>query len=110
MGSNLNVTVDNRMCAYHVWVDLSGSDCQGTNERLYKARIGWRRQISSPPGTNTFTDVPVSHPFFTAIEALAASEITTGCGGGKYCPDNFVTRGQMAAFLARALGLHWEGN
>ncbi len=108
-GTNLNVTVDNRRCAYHVWADLSGSQCQGTNERLYKARIGWNRQISSPPATNTFVDVPVSHPFFTAIEALAASEITTGCGGGRYCPDDFVTRGQMAAFLSRALGLHWEG-
>jgi hypothetical protein len=28
--------------------------------------------------------------------------ITGGCGGGKYCPDSNVTRGQMAAFLRRA--------
>jgi hypothetical protein len=28
--------------------------------------------------------------------------ITTGCGGGSYCPVNNVTRSQMAAFLARA--------
>ena len=39
------------------------------------------------------------------IEALAASGITSGCGGTSYCPDNPVTRGQMAAFLVRALGL-----
>jgi hypothetical protein len=25
-----------------------------------------------------------------------------------YCPDNPVTRGQMAVFLATALGLHWK--
>lgn len=29
----------------------------------------------------------------------------TGCSNGNYCPDAFVTRGQMAAFLARALNL-----
>jgi hypothetical protein len=28
--------------------------------------------------------------------------ITTGCGGGKYCPSQTVTRDQMAVFLARA--------
>jgi hypothetical protein len=31
----------------------------------------------------------------------------SGCGGGNFCPDAAVTRGQMAVFLAKALGLHW---
>jgi len=53
----------------------------------------------------TFNDVLTSHPFFQEIEAMVASGITGGCGGGNYCPDNPLTRGQMAAFLARALGL-----
>jgi hypothetical protein len=43
-------------------------------------------------------------PFFQFIEALYASGITGGCGAGNYCPDNPVTRGQMAVFLAKALG------
>ena len=38
-----------------------------------------------------------------AINRLAAAGITSGCGGGNYCPRDFVTRGQMAAFLHRAL-------
>jgi hypothetical protein len=39
------------------------------------------------------------------INKIAAAGITTtGCGGGKFCPKDFVTRGQMAAFLRRALG------
>lgn len=56
--------------------------------------------------TQTFSDVPPSHPFFKDVEAIAAVGVTTGCGGGKYCPDDEVTRGQMAAFLNRlgALG------
>ena len=37
------------------------------------------------------------------INALAASEITGGCGPSRYCPNAAVTRGQMAAFLYRAL-------
>jgi len=31
--------------------------------------------------------------------------ITSGCAPEAYCPDGTVTRGQMAAFLVRALGL-----
>jgi len=43
------------------------------------------------------------------IEALVAAGITVGCNASPptYCPDDFVTRKQMAAFFARALGLRW---
>ena len=71
--------------------------------------VWWRRSVSPAPGSPTFNDVPTNHPFFQFIEALAASGITGGCGPGIYCPDNPVTRGQMAVFLAKALGLHWPG-
>jgi hypothetical protein len=37
------------------------------------------------------------------INALAASGITSGCGGSSFCPNGSVTRGQMAAFIHRAL-------
>jgi hypothetical protein len=41
------------------------------------------------------------------IEAIAAAGITTGCSvtPALFCPSQPVTRGQMAAFLTRALGL-----
>jgi hypothetical protein len=71
------------------------------------AQITWKRQVSDPPASPTFGDVPDSHPFYQYIEALAASGITGGCGSGNYCPDSPLTRGQMAVFLAKALGLHW---
>ncbi len=56
--------------------------------------------------SHTFTDVPTSNTFHADISALAASGVTTGCAAGKYCPKDFVTREQMAAFLNRlgALG------
>jgi hypothetical protein len=51
-----------------------------------------------------FLDVPVSHPFYTEIGKLSARGVTLGCGGGNYCPDQVVTREQMAAFIMRARG------
>ena len=70
-------------------------------------RIIWQRQVSPAPATSDFGDVPMDRPQFQFIEALFAAGITGGCGGGNYCPTNPVTRGQMAVFLAKALGLHW---
>jgi S-layer family protein len=75
--------------------------------RLRSVRLLFRRRVSPAPGTSTFGDVPTGHPFFQFVEALAASGITAGCGSGNYCPDAPLTRGQMAVFLAKALGLHW---
>ncbi|MGE5276435.1 MAG: S-layer homology domain-containing protein, partial [Acidobacteriota bacterium] len=71
------------------------------------AVITWLRTVSPAPAAATFADVPTNFLYFRAIEALAASGITSGCGGGNFCPNGTVTRGEMAAFLARALGLHW---
>lgn len=71
--------------------------------------IQWHRTVSPAPGAATFNDVPTSHPFFQFVEALKASGITGGCSAAPplYCPDSPVTRGQMAVFLAKALGLNW---
>jgi len=76
--------------------------------RFAGAIIGYRLQVSPAPGTATFNDVPTSHPFFQYVEALNAAGITGGCGNGNYCPDAPVTRGQMAVFLSKALGLYWS--
>ena len=62
-------------------------------------------QVSAAARFPTFNDVPTNHPFFRYIEALSKSGITGGCGSGNYCPDDPVTRGQMAVSLAKALGL-----
>ena len=40
-----------------------------------------------------------------AINRVAAAGVTSGCGGGRYCPSGEVSREQMASFLARALSL-----
>ena len=54
-----------------------------------------------------FTDVPTTHVFFKYIQKMKELGSTSGCTTTTYCPEDPVTRGQMAVFLARALGLHW---
>ncbi|HTR04506.1 MAG TPA: S-layer homology domain-containing protein [Thermoanaerobaculia bacterium] len=98
------LVVDNNMYAYHLAFYNNIGD--GT-EAIAGVVIGYRLQVSPAPAVPHFTDVPTDHPYFQFIEALYTSGITGGCGGGNYCPNNPVTRGQMAVFLAKALGLHF---
>jgi hypothetical protein len=81
---------------------------QGSDQQFFGYfEVWWHRVVSDPPATPTFGDVPASHPFYQYVEALAKSGITAGCAPGSYCPDAPLTRGQMAVFLSKALGLHW---
>jgi hypothetical protein len=60
------------------------------------------------PGGGPFADVSASHTFANDIAWLADEGITRGCNppsNTRFCPGAQVTRGQMAAFLVRALGL-----
>ena len=53
---------------------------------------------------HSFTDVPDDHLFHNEIAWMKDNDITRGCNPPSntlYCPDDFVTRGQMAAFLYR---------
>ncbi len=55
-----------------------------------------------------FEDVPPSNIFYDDITWLRDEGITKGCNPPAnllFCPEDFVTRGQMAAFLSRALHL-----
>jgi S-layer family protein len=97
-------TVNNATNSY--FLEFSNSVFDGT-VNIQTARVYYKLQVSPPPGTATFADVPTTHLFFQYIEALAVAGTTSGCGGGNFCPDAAVTRGQMAVFLAKALGLHW---
>jgi hypothetical protein len=92
---------------YYLRVHTGAGD---NSTAIRAARLLWKRQVSPAPQAATFNDVPTSDPAFPFVEALAASGITVGCGGGSYCPDAPLTRRQMAVFLAKALGLHWPWN
>ncbi len=97
----LAIVVDNATDRIAILVQPSGA------QEFAGLVIGYQLQVSPAPATATFNDVPTSYFGFQYIEALAASGITGGCGGGNYCPDSPVTRRQMAIFLAKALGLQW---
>ena len=52
-----------------------------------------------------FTDVVSGHPFAGEVTGLQELGITQGCTPTTFCPEALVTRGEMAAFLVRALNL-----
>ena len=57
-------------------------------------------------GGNLFTDDDTS-VFEGDIDRLGTAGVTKGCNppvNDQFCPNSNVTRGQMAAFLHRALG------
>jgi hypothetical protein len=73
--------------------------------------------VYDPPdctGPQMFTDVPNADPRCQFIEQIATDGISTGCTvagtGGPFCPDDPVTRGQLAALLVRAMrgSVSWD--
>jgi len=92
--------------AFYLFINWMNGPKDGS-VRWRHAEVWWHRSVSPAPGSATFGDVPPSDPGFQYIEALVASGITAGCGGGNYCPDATLTRRQMAVFIAKALGLYW---
>jgi photosystem II stability/assembly factor-like uncharacterized protein len=59
---------------------------------------------SDPVSSDVFSDVPPDYWAYNYISAIYNAHITTGCSQNplKYCPEDNVTRGQMAAFIIRA--------
>ncbi|HEX3554298.1 MAG TPA: ELWxxDGT repeat protein [Thermoanaerobaculia bacterium] len=59
-----------------------------------------------PPATGTrFQDVPPGYWAGDWIEQLAAEGITNGCGANLYCPEDLLSRDQMAVLLVRTFNL-----
>jgi len=99
------VVIDNSLNRY---VIAAGNTTLDGSTAISQIILGYVRQVSPAPPSGSFADVPTSHPFFQFVEALVDSGITAGCGGSNYCPNAPLTRGQMAVFLAKALGLQWN--
>jgi hypothetical protein len=58
--------------------------------------------------TLQFTDVAEDATHRAAIEWLAGTGVTAGCDDENFCPDEYVTREQMASFLQRLAGADEE--
>jgi hypothetical protein len=65
--------------------------------------MGW----APPPLSHFFTDMPVTGKEWMEpwVDEFYREGITTGCGGGNFCPENGVTRAEMAVFIDRAYHL-----
>ena len=106
----LAYTVDNNVAFDAAAAQLAivvGSPAVDATNQFKAVDLWWMRQVSPAPASPTFNDVAPGDFGYGHIEALAASGITVGCGGGNFCPNAALTRAQMAVFLAKALGLYW---
>ncbi len=104
-----NEVVNNAPGSGNTYVYLAILPRSGTSlTKIYRVYVYYTLQVSPAPASATFSDVPVGAFAFQHIEAMAASGITSGCGGGMFCPNNNVTRAEMAVFFAKALGLHYQ--
>jgi hypothetical protein len=104
-----------------IWLDVyhGGTDVPDQDISLYidnvviaSSYIGPMTGAPCAPTSGTFIDDDGSI-FEADIEKLAAEGITKGCNppiNDRFCPDASVTRGQMAAFLVRALDLAGSGS
>src|ERR1022692_4498223 len=54
------------------------------------------------PISPTRSIVGLNHPYFPWIQQMKQFGITSGCTAPTYCPDDPVTRGQMAVFIMRS--------
>lgn len=70
---------------------------------IFLLRVKHGSSYAPPPPQNPpmFADVPNSYWAAAWIEQLAREGITSGCGGGNYCPTASVNRDQMSVFLLK---------
>jgi hypothetical protein len=77
--------------------------CPGSSVTRAQMALFLDRALGLPPTSTDYFDDDDGITGEAAINRMAAAGITGGCGTRKFCPKGSVTRGQMAAFLHRAL-------
>lgn len=68
--------------------------------RMMAKTMNWGTETPAQP---SFTDVPASHTWYSAVETALSHDVVDG--GGSFRPDAPVTRAEMSEMLVRALGL-----
>ncbi|HEY2798182.1 MAG TPA: right-handed parallel beta-helix repeat-containing protein [Thermoanaerobaculia bacterium] len=69
---------------------------------VFETNSGCSSPVASRNIQVDFNDVPPSHQFHDFVDTVARNQITVGCTGGNYCPDQQIPRSQMAVFLLKA--------
>jgi S-layer homology domain len=89
--------------AYTIAFDAA-SDGTTTSAPIAKTGVG--APVFYTSWNNYFGDLNnTSEGFVDEIGWMADEGITSGCGAAIFCPKSSVSRGEMAVFLTRALGL-----
>lgn len=98
---------------YIASVSEAGAMVGTTPDRFEPDRAVTRGELSQalfrvlkpePQKGSSFSDVPVTHPYATAIEALHRMGVLSGVGGGRFEPNRPVTRAEVCALLLRIDG------
>jgi hypothetical protein len=96
-----------------LWVAQRSIMAGCTSTRFCPDRYLTRGQLANalaegldlPPTSRDYFADDEGHRNERAINRLRAAGLTSGCGGGNYCPDRAVRRGRLAEALDRALRL-----
>lgn len=125
LGGGGGIGVTNQGCNWYAltsvpWVTLSGNPLTvgggalnytvatnaDVNPRAGLIQVAGNQVHLLQKGTSEappFGDIPANHGFVDYVRIIKAANVTNGCGNNNYCPNDFTTRGQMAAFIIRSL-------
>ena len=94
-------------CATNPLLYCPDDDVTRAQTAVFLLRTRYGSSYTPPPATGIFADVPTSYWAANWIEQLYTEGITSGCGTNPllYCPENTVTRAEIAVFLARTFNL-----
>ena len=79
--------------------------CPGDNVTRGQMAVFFARAFDLPKTGQDFFDDDDGLFYEGAANKMAAAGITVGCGPDSYCGERDISRGEMAAMLARVLGL-----
>ena len=108
---------------YGTIASAAGSSCLDATGNCYQVLVSnpasrpathWDALLTEQPSVGlakvwklhvgrSFSDVPMTQPFYKKIETLFHAGITAGCTTTEYCPGTVVSRAQMAIFIARGI-------
>jgi hypothetical protein len=90
-------------------ISLQGCEPAGWPSTFERSTLGERLGVDVHDDW-IFTDVLHGQIHRDDVHALAEADVASGYADGTYRPTAHVTRGQIATFLTRALGLQAEGS
>ena len=85
-----------------VWVDFA-EEIYGVPD--FKGRPSSRRRARNRGSPGSVRGRAGQQPLLPLDRGAGTAGVVSGCGGGKYCPADPVTREQMAVFISATFGL-----